>query len=262
MNKTRIAVCGAAGKMGASIIRLANAASDLEIIGGVEFMGSPAIGSAAGSGRIVSDIAEIISSCDVVIDFTAPGPTLEHLAVAQQNRIPVVIGTTGIDADGVKAIRKASESIPLVYASNMSVGVNLLFRLAREVAKIIPGYDVEIVEMHHNQKKDAPSGTAVTLSQVIAESLKRDIEHAGVYGRKGITGPRKKEEIGIHAVRGGDIVGDHTVYFVGPGERIELTHRMHSRDTLASGALTAARWLVGKNPGLYDMQDVLGLRQK
>lgn len=248
MNKTRIIVCGALGKMGSRIIRLAQADSELEVAGGVE---------AKDNTLYTKDISSVLPSGDVVIDFTAPAATLEHLALCKKARKAIVIGTTGFSVEEIKNIKEASVHVPVVFSPNMSVGVNLLFILAKETAKALSNYDIEIVELHHNQKKDAPSGTAAKLSEIIADSLGRKIEDVGIYGRKGVTGARTKEEIGVMAVRAGDIVGEHTVYFAGPGERIELTHRAHSRDTFAAGAIVAAKWVVRQKPGLYDMQHVL-----
>jgi 4-hydroxy-tetrahydrodipicolinate reductase len=244
--------------MGTSIIRLAQADADVSVTGAVENRGNPAVGT--GSPKIAAAIEDVIALGDVVVDFTMPEASLAHLAAAEKNNKAIVVGTTGFSAEQIARIREASRKIPVVFTPNMSIGVNILFKLAAEVARIVPGYDVEIVELHHNQKKDAPSGTAVKLAEVIAGALDRNLKDVGVYGRQGIVGPRKKEEIGILAMRAGDIVGEHTAYFAGPGERIEITHRAHSRDTLASGALTAAKWLAKQKPGLYDMQDVLGIK--
>lgn len=262
MNTPRILICGALGRMGTRIMQLAVADKDVSLAGGIGRKGFPAADvPPAFAGKISDDIVKAIAAADVVIDFTSPQATLEHLAVCEKNRKAIVIGTTGFDAAGREKINAAAAVIPIVSSPNMSIGVNLLFRLAAEAARAVPGYDIEIVELHHNQKKDAPSGTAVKLSEVVAEALHRDMKDVGVYGRHGVPGARTREEIGVHAVRAGDIVGEHTVYFAGPGERIELTHRAHSRDTLATGALAAAKWLAAQKPGLYDMQDVLGLKK-
>lgn len=257
---TNIVVCGAAGRMGASIIRLAAADAALKVTGALEYAGCPAVGT--GTPKIFDNTDATFALGDVVIDFTTPAATMEHLAACVKNRKAMVIGTTGIGAEDAAKIRAAAASIPVVFSPNMSIGVNLMFRLVQQVAKAIPNYDVEIVELHHNQKKDAPSGTAVKLAQVIADTLGRDMKKDGVYGREGICGARTKDEIGVMAVRGGDIVGEHTVYYIGTGERIELTHRAQSRDTFAAGALAAAKWLAPQKPGLYDMQDVLGLKDR
>ena len=254
----KMAICGAAGKMGSSIIRLSALDNELEIAFAVENVGNPAIGT--GSPGITDDISKAVQSSDVIIDFTTPKASIEHLVEALKNSKPVVIGTTGFSETEISEIKAASKKIPVVLTPNMSVGVNLLFKIAEEAARIVPSYDVEILELHHNQKKDAPSGTAVKLLEIISKALGRDHKKAGVFGRQGTPGTRSKDEIGVMAIRAGDIVGEHTVYFAGPGERIELTHRAHSRDTLAAGALRAGKWIYGKNPGLYDMQDVLGLK--
>lgn len=265
MQKTKIVVCGAAGKMGSSIIRLSGADSELETIGALESKGHPSVGKAVISSEknqiiIMENLSDIINECNVIIDFTNPSSTLEHVEVASKHKKAIVIGTTGLKQDEIEKIKAASKNIPVIFSPNMSIGVNLLFKLVGEVARAIPDYDVEIVELHHNQKKDAPSGTAVKLSQIAASELKRNIDKVGVYGRHGVIGARKHEEIGVLSVRAGDIVGEHTVYFAGLGERVELTHKAHSRDTFASGALYAAKWLVKQKPGLYDMQDVLNLK--
>ena len=210
MNKITFAVCGAAGRMGSSIIRLASADPVLEFAGGVEQKGNLLIGTPLGTGTITDCLESVIPPCNVVIDFSSPQSAIENLAVVQKHRKAMVIGTTGISEEGIAKIREASKSIPIVYTSNMSVGVNLLFKLAKDVAALLPNYDVEIVELHHNQKKDSPSGTALTLAGEIAGALGRDIDSVGVYGRHGLVGARKKEEIGVHAVRAGDIVGEHT----------------------------------------------------
>jgi 4-hydroxy-tetrahydrodipicolinate reductase len=186
---------------------------------------------------------------------------MTHLAVAADAKVPMVLGTTGLGAADLSRAKELSAVVPCVVSPNMSVGVNLLFRVLAEVAAALGGdYDVEIFETHHRFKKDSPSGTALRMAQVVASALGRDLDKAGIYGRKGMVGERGKEEIAVHALRAGDVVGEHTVVFGGMGERIEITHRAHSRDTFARGALRAARWVVGRPPDLYDMQDVLGLK--
>lgn len=252
-----IIVCGAAGRMGSSILRLSSLDSEIKIAGALERKNNSMV--SIGEFQISDNLKTIISLCDVIIDFTSPSSSIEHLEEAVCNKKAIVIGTTGFNQDEIEKINNAAKTIPVVLSPNMSIGINLMLRLVAETAKYIPNYDVEILELHHNQKKDAPSGTAMKLAQVIADTLDRDIEKDAVYGRKGITCKRKKEDIGILAVRGGDIVGDHTVFFAGQGERIEITHRAQSRDTLALGAITAAKWLAKQKPGLYSMQDVLGL---
>jgi 4-hydroxy-tetrahydrodipicolinate reductase len=255
----KIAVCGAAGRMGQAILSVAEADSDVEIAGAFEYDGNSSIGTGTPKILPVKDLCKEISKADVLIDFTSPESALSNLETASKNKIPAVIGTTGFTAEQKEKIEQISKIIPVILSPNMSVGVNLLFQLAEEVAKKIPDYDIEIVELHHNKKKDAPSGTAVKLAECAAKGINKNIGEIGVYGRKGVIGARKKDEIGIMSVRAGDIVGDHTVYFAGPGERIELTHRAHSRDTFAAGAVRAAKWIAGKPAGLYSMRDVLEL---
>lgn len=254
----KIVISGAAGRMGARILELAAADSAVDVTGIFESneFASREFVFRNKRMKIGLDAEKTLAASDVLIEFTNPSATLEHLSAAVQSKKPVVIGTTGFTAEENEIIKKASKKIPVVLAPNMSVGINLLFKLLKEVSATLKDYDVEIVELHHNQKKDAPSGTAMKLSDIIADVMgsKRKI-----YGREGMVGPRKKDEMGVHAVRAGDIVGEHTVYFAGPGERIELTHRAHSRDCFASGAIMAAKWVVNKEPGLYTMQDVLGL---
>ncbi|MBN1621543.1 MAG: 4-hydroxy-tetrahydrodipicolinate reductase [Endomicrobiales bacterium] len=258
MNKIKIIVCGACGKMGTRIIDLAGKDAELQFVGGIERKGHPCI-EESDSG-ISSNLSDIIANANVVVDFTNPETSMHHLDIAIKNKRAIVIGTTGFDVDQIKKIKEAGRKIPVVFSPNMSIGINLLFKLVEDVAKIIPDYDIEIVELHHNQKKDAPSGTAAKLYQILAKALGRNVDKAGVYGRHGIVGVRKKDEIGVLAVRAGDIVGEHTIYFAGRGERIELTHRAHSRDTLAAGALVAAKWIIKKKKGLFSMQDVLGIK--
>jgi 4-hydroxy-tetrahydrodipicolinate reductase len=249
-----IVVCGAAGKMGKMIISRVIADPEVKFSGAVEAKGNPCVGSDSSGITITDDFEKAIKTADVAIDFTSPDATINHVELAAKNKKAMVIGTTGLTPGAVEKIKSAAGVIPVVFSPNMSVGVNLLFKLVEEVAGVLADYDVEIVEAHHNQKKDAPSGTAAKLADIIAKKLELPL----VYGRQGIVGARKKE-IGIHAVRAGDIVGEHTVLFAGPGERVELIHRAHSRETFAAGAVRAAKWLNGKKPGLYTMRDVLGL---
>jgi len=198
---------------------------------------------------------------DVAIDFTSHAASMQHLQTAVQLKKPIVIGSTGFSAEEMEKIRSMAQCVPCVLAPNMSVGVNVLFKVLKTVAEILgDDYDVEIVEAHHHLKKDAPSGTAMKMAQIIAEALGRDLDKVGVYERKGLIGERSRTEIGIQTLRAGDIVGEHTVMFGAVGERLELVHRAHSRDNFARGAIRAAKWVVGQPPGLYDMQDVLGLR--
>lgn len=265
----KIAVCGAAGRMGRRIVALAHEHPELEISGALESAGHPNQGSDAGElagiGRIgvpiTSGIDEVLEACDVLVDFSSPGVSVANIKAAAAAGKAIVVGTTGFSEEQKKEISEYAQKTRCLVAPNMSMGVNVLFNLAAIVAGALgDSYDVEIIEAHHKLKKDAPSGTADKLAQVISKALDRDLSQVGVYGRKGIVGERTPKEIGIMAVRGGDIVGEHTVMFVTGGERIELVHRAHSRDALAKGALQAALWLYSQPPGLYDMQDVLGLK--
>jgi 4-hydroxy-tetrahydrodipicolinate reductase len=265
----KVAVTGASGKMGSRIIRLLAESPDLELCAAIEREGHASVGrdagESAGSGHlgvpVSADFESAVGPADVLIDFTEPSGAMRRIEAAARKGKAVVIGTTGFSEEQLSRIRALSKDIPCVLSPNMSVGVNILFKLLGDVARVTgEDYDVEIVEMHHRHKKDAPSGTAMKMARILAEALKRDLNSAGVYGRHGMVGERKKEEIGIQSLRGGDVVGDHTVIFAGPGERIELTHKAQSRDNFARGALIAARWAVGRQPGLYDMQDVLGFR--
>jgi 4-hydroxy-tetrahydrodipicolinate reductase len=253
----RATVCGASGKMGANIISLAKNDPAIKIIGAIEQAGSPFIGK--GEPPVSADLSAVIKDSDVVIDFTAPPATMKNIEVCLAAGKPIVIGPTGFDQAQLDKIRSIAKKIPVLLSPNMSVGVNVLFAIASRVSKLLPDFDVEITEVHHNQKKDAPSGTALKLAQIIAEALGRDLNASGVYGRKGNIGARKKDEIGIMSIRAGDTVGEHTVFFAGPGERVELTHRATSRDCLAKGALVAAKWLAAQKPGFYGMNDALGI---
>lgn len=267
----KIAVSGAAGRMGKRILALGHDHPDIEISGALEGPANPALGSDAGEnagiGRlgipITADVGEVLKECDVLVDFSAPAASIEHVKAAAAAGKAIVVGTTGFSEDQRRDLAQAGNRTRCLVAPNMSMGVNLLFSLAEKVARALgQEYDVEIIEAHHRMKKDAPSGTADKLAQVIASALGRDLKDAGTYGRHGLVGERKPDEIGVMAVRGGDIVGEHTVMFITNGERIELTHRAHSRDAFAKGAVQAALWLVPRPNGLYDMQDVLGLKAK
>lgn len=268
MNQVRIAIAGASGRMGRMLIEATLKASDAVLVAAFErpestFIGKDAgdlVGTACGV-AITSDVAEGLARADCLIDFTRPEGTLEHLALARVAGCGMVIGTTGFSADGKAAIAAAAQDIPVVFAPNMAVGVNAVFKLLDVAARILnEGYDVEIVEAHHRLKVDAPSGTALRMGEVVAEALGRDLESCAIYGREGVTGERDGQTIGFATVRGGDIVGDHTVLFAGIGERIEITHKSGSRMPYASGSLRAARFLAGRKAGLFDMQDVLGLK--
>lgn len=263
-----IGVIGAAGRMGRRIIALANEDADVNITAAYEYPKSEFIGQDAGilAGigeigiKIEYDIENAKNKCDVLIDFTGAKGTISNLEKYKVAKIPVVIGSTGFEAEEIEMIKDLGKQIPVVFAPNMSLGVNLTFKILEMVSKAIGDiYDIEIVESHHRLKKDAPSGTALKMAEVIANTLKRDFDKDVVYCRKGLIGERTDKEIGIQTIRAGDIVGEHTVIFCGQGERIEITHRAHTRDTFAKGAITAAKWLKGKNPSLYNMFDVLGL---
>lgn len=230
--------------------------------------GSPVVGKNAGelvgmaSDVVVSDdLAAGLANVDCLIDFTRPQGTLAHLALCRKAGVGMVIGTTGFEAEGKAVIAEAAKDVPVVFAPNMAVGVNLTFKLLETAAKILnQGYDIEIVEAHHRMKVDAPSGTALRMGEVVADALGRSLEECAVYGREGVTGERDPSTIGFATVRGGDIVGDHTVMFCGLGERVEVTHKASSRMPYALGSLRAAQFIFGRKSGLFDMQDVLGLR--
>jgi len=268
MTQLKIAVAGASGRMGRMLIEAIAAAPDATLSGAIDVAGSPFIGSDAGafSGQLTgvvihSELERALAGADCLIDFTRPEGTLKHLEYCAANGIQVVIGTTGFDEAGKEAIRAAAEKVSVVFAPNMSVGVNVTLKLLEMAAKsFAEGYDIEIIEAHHRHKVDAPSGTALKMGEVIADALGRDLKDCAVYGREGVTGERDPSTIGFATVRGGDIVGDHTVLFAGTGERIEITHKSSSRVTYAHGALRGARFIAGKANGLYDMQDVLGLK--
>lgn len=268
----KVAIVGAAGRMGRALIRCAQTGvvPDMAIAGAVDLWDCPEIGKDAGlmagvgkAGVVVtSDLAAVAPGADVVVDFSGRHGTSGNAPRCAEWGRPMVIGTTGLDPEQEAAVRGAAESIPIVWAPNMSLGVNLLFVLLEQVGAALKGrgYDVEIVERHHRMKKDAPSGTALGLGRAVAKGLGVDLDEQSVHGRSGVSKDvRPDGEIGFHAVRAGDFVGDHTVLFAAPGECIELSHRATSRDTFAIGALQAARWVAGRSPGLYSMRDVLGL---
>jgi len=263
-------VTGAGGRMGGRIISIIAETKAMELAGAVEQKGHPAVGRDVGEGlglgrtgiRIVDSLAACIENGDVVIDFTSHESSLQHLKIAASAKKAIVIGSTGFTVKEMDEAKKIARAARCVISPNMSVGVNVMFKVLSDVAAILGDeYDVEIVEAHHHLKKDAPSGTAVKMAEVIAESLGRNLEETGVYCRRGIIGERSSKEIGIQTVRAGDIVGEHTVIFGGMGERLEFIHRAHSRDNFARGAIRAALWVVGRPHGLYDMQDVLGLKR-
>jgi 4-hydroxy-tetrahydrodipicolinate reductase len=251
----KVAIAGAGGRMGRTLIEAVLADAELALVAALEMPKSPALGTPAGPVKVTSEISAI-AQADVVLDFTRPEGTLALLKHARA----MVIGTTGFTEEDKDRIAEAAQRIPIVVAANFAVGVNTVYKLADTAARILgDAYDVEIVEAHHRHKVDAPSGTALELGRVVAKALGRDVEKNAVFGRKGDLGERKANQIGFHAIRGGDIVGEHTVIFAGSGERVEVTVRSQSRLTYASGALRAAKFLKGKNPGLYGMADVLGL---
>lgn len=264
-----IIVSGAAGRMGSRIIALSTEYKSIKLVGAVEHKEHKGIGLDGGEligigklGVLIShDLNDIKEKADVIIEFSNPEASIEHLKTASQKGISMVIGTTGFSRQQFEEIKIHASKIPCVLAPNMSVGVNLLLKVLADIAMVTgDDYDVEIIEAHHRLKKDAPSGTALKMAQVIASALNRNLDDTAVYARKGLIGERTKKEIGIQTVRAGDIVGEHTVLFGGLSERIEITHKASSRDTFARGALKAAQWVPKQKPGLYDMQDVLGLK--
>jgi 4-hydroxy-tetrahydrodipicolinate reductase len=264
----RICVAGASGRMGQMLVQAVHDSGDCVLSGALDIAASPFVGLDAGAfeGRatgvqITADLATGLSGSHCLIDFTRPEGTLAHLKVCVQQGVNAVIGTTGFSAEQKAEIAEAAKSIAIVMAPNMSVGVNVTLKLLEMAAKALStGYDIEIIEAHHRHKVDAPSGTALKMGEVIADALGRDLKDCAVYAREGVTGERDPSSIGFATIRGGDIVGDHTVLFAGTGERIEVTHKSSSRTTYAQGSLRAARFLAGQPPGLYDMFDVLGLR--
>lgn len=264
----RIAVAGASGRMGHMLIEAVRAADDCRLAGALDREGSPTLGDDAGaflgfaSGvAVTADLRTGLAGAQVLIDFTRPEGTMAHLAVCRELGVQAVIGTTGF-SDAQKAeIGEIAKDIAIVMAPNMSVGVNVTFKLLEMAAKALAtGYDIEVIEAHHRHKVDAPSGTALKMGEVIADALGRDLKDCAVYAREGVTGERDPSTIGFATIRGGDIVGDHTVLFAGTGERIEISHKSSSRAGYAQGSLRAVRFLAGKKNGLFDMFDVLGLR--
>lgn len=254
--------------MGRTLIEAVLAAPDTELVAALEHPGSPFIGKDAGELMgtpcgvpISADIDAALRKADCLIDFTRPEGTLQHLAACRQHGVHLVIGTTGFSVEQKQAIEAAAGDIPIVFAPNMTIGINAVFKLLDVAARILnEGYDVEVIEAHHRHKVDAPSGTALRMGEVVAEALGRYLPECAVYGRQGHTGERPPAQIGFSTIRGGDIVGDHTVLFAGTGERIEITHKSAGRMPYAQGALCAARFMQDKKTGLFDMQDVLNLR--
>jgi 4-hydroxy-tetrahydrodipicolinate reductase len=264
----KIAIAGASGRMGRMLIETVLNDADATLSGALDRAGSPQLGQDAGAflGKqtgvlLTDDIERTLAESDYLIDFTRPEGTLVHLEAAQRHNVKMVIGTTGFDTEQKAQLRAGAEKVAIMFASNMSVGVNVTLKLLEFAAKhFATGYDIEIIEAHHRHKVDAPSGTALTMGETIAHALGRNLDDCAVYSREGVTGERDPSTIGFSAIRGGDIVGDHTVLFAGIGERIEITHKSASRLSYAQGALRAARFLEGHATGFFDMQDVLGLR--
>lgn len=267
MTTLNIAIAGAGGRMGRMLVEAVLNADDLRLSGALGIAGSDGLGQDAAaflgkaSGAIVTaDLAEGLQGADVLIDFTRPEGTLQHAEYCAAHGIKLVIGTTGFDDAGKAALKAAAEKTAIVFAPNMSVGVNVTLKLLELAAKSLStGYDIEIIEAHHRHKVDAPSGTALKMGEVIADALGRDLKECAVYGREGVTGERDPSTIGFATIRGGDIIGDHTVLFAGTGERIEISHKSSSRAGYAQGSLRASRFLADKQTGLFDMYDVLGL---
>jgi 4-hydroxy-tetrahydrodipicolinate reductase len=264
----RIAVAGVSGRMGKIIVEAISKTDGVVVGAATVRPNSPDLGQEVGgmcglptmNVSTVDNLSEALGDFDVLIDFTSPAATMEHIETCIAAGKKMVIGTTGFTEDQKQAIAEASKKTPVVFAPNMSIGVNLCLKLLEQAAKVIgEDSDVEIIEAHHRHKKDAPSGTALKMGEVIAQALGRDLDEVAVYGREGQTGARDGKTIGFESIRAGDIVGDHTVMFAGDGERIEITHKSNSRMTYAAGSVKAAQWLQDKKKGLYDMQDVLGL---
>ncbi|MFO1351570.1 MAG: 4-hydroxy-tetrahydrodipicolinate reductase [Gammaproteobacteria bacterium] len=265
----RIAVAGAAGRMGRQLIEACGQTEGARCTAAVEHPDHPSLGQDAGElagvghlgVKIDPDLRAVADVFDVLIDFTRPAATLANLALCRAAGKRMVIGTTGFTPDQKHTIAAAAEAIPIMMAPNMSVGVNLCLKLLDTAARVLgDSVDIEILEAHHRHKVDAPSGTALRMGEVVAQALGRDLAHCAVYGREGVTGERERKTIGFATIRAGDLVGEHTVMFADIGERVEITHKASSRMTFAKGALRAAQWLMTREPGLYDMQDVLGLR--
>ncbi|MBD5800769.1 4-hydroxy-tetrahydrodipicolinate reductase [Azoarcus sp. Aa7] len=268
MNPLRIAIAGASGRMGRMLIEAVLNDGGVVLAAAFDRAGAPFVGRDAGElvgsacGVVVTDdVRAAIAAADCVIDFTRPEGTLAHLGIARELGKAMVIGTTGFSATEKETIAAVAKDVPVVFAPNMAVGVNAVFKLLEVAARILDeGYDVEVIEAHHRFKVDAPSGTALRMGEVVARELGRNLDECAIYGREGVTGERKPETIGFSTIRGGDVVGDHTVLFAGIGERIEITHKSGSRMPYALGSVRAARFLAGRKSGLFDMQDVLGLR--
>ncbi|CAN1508062.1 MAG: 4-hydroxy-tetrahydrodipicolinate reductase [Sulfuritalea sp.] len=274
VNPLKVVIAGCSGRMGHVLLESVFADKDLQLHGALDRVSNPQLGRDAGEQlgvvstiKVTDSIDDALKNADVLVDFTRPEATMAYLEACQKYDVKMIIGTTGLSAEQKLAIEAASKNIAIVFAPNMSVGVTLLINLVQSAAKVLnEGYDIEILEAHHRHKVDAPSGTALRLGEAAASALGRNLAECAVYGREGVTGERDPSTIGFATVRGGDVVGDHTVLFAGTGERVELTHKASSRATFALGALRAAKFLgeknavTGKKSGLFDMQDVLGLR--
>ncbi|MDX1518644.1 MAG: 4-hydroxy-tetrahydrodipicolinate reductase [Gammaproteobacteria bacterium] len=265
----KIAVCGAAGRMGKTILEVGSETDGVEVAAAIEYPGSSMLGTDAGEqagiGSLGVTITDDITACadrfDVLIDFTLASSVSGNLEKCRSAGKNLVIGTTGLSDSQKQEIRSAASDIGIVFAPNMSIGVNLCFKLLEMASRVVgEDADIEIIEAHHREKKDAPSGTSLRMGEIIAETLGRDLKACAIYGREGVSSGRDRTTIGFETIRAGDIVGEHTVMFAMPGERVEIAHKATSRKTFASGAVRAALWLAGREPGLYDMQDVLGLK--
>ena len=263
-----VAIAGASGRMGRTLIEAVLRNADARLAAALDITGNPHLGKDAGEFvgaacgiKITDDVERALKGCDVLIDFTRPEGTLRHVALCRKLGVRPVIGTTGFDDAGKNDIADAAKDVAIAMAPNFSVGVNVTFKLLETAARSLgKGYDVEVIEAHHRLKVDAPSGTALRMGEVVAQATGRDLKQCAIYGREGLTGERKDDTIAFSTLRGGDLVGDHTVMFIGMGERVEITHRSSSRMNYATGALRAAQWVMAKPNGLYDMFDVLGFR--
>lgn len=264
----RIGIVGAGGRMGRQLIQAVHNAEGVVLGAAFERTGSSLVGADAGElaglgaigVKVTDNLAQGKDNFDVLIDFTRPEGTIQHLAFCVEQQKNMIIGTTGFDEQGKQAIQQAAQNIAIVFASNYSVGVNLVFKLLEKAAKVMGDYcDIEVIEAHHRHKVDAPSGTALSMGEHIAKTLGRDLKTHGVFAREGITGERKRDEIGFSTIRAADVVGEHTVWFADIGERVEISHKASSRMTFANGAVRAAKWISDKQKGLFDMTDVLDL---
>ena len=267
-NPLKVVIAGCSGRMGHALLEAVFADAGLVLYAALDRADNPHLGRDAGeqfgkvSGvKVTADVAAALNGADVLVDFTRPEASMQYLEACQKSNVSMVIGTTGFTAQQKAAIEAAAKNISIVFAPNMSVGVTLLINLVEQAARVLKdGYDIEVVEMHHRHKVDAPSGTALRLGEAAAHGIGQDLRDCAIYAREGVTGEREAGKIGFATLRGGDVVGDHTVMFAGVGERVEITHKASSRATFAIGALRAAKFLAGKKSGLFDMQDVLGLR--